>query len=110
MTPARAGTFPVAAICTRLYHVPDPSSCRGKVDGGVVARGGLDGGGISAARAGSLKAMSLVGKKVGIASPVDVEVLNYTYKYIKLEAAAPGNGESIVVVDANGNSITQHSQ
>lgn len=55
-------------------------------------------------------AIPLTGKRVGIASPITVEILEEFYADMRAEAALPENGEEIVVVDANGDSTTQHTQ
>ncbi|MDX6563265.1 MAG: ribose transport system substrate-binding protein [Gaiellales bacterium] len=53
---------------------------------------------------------SLKGKRVGVASPIVVEVLKEFYDDQKRQAKLKGNGESVIVVDANGDSVKQHTQ
>jgi ABC-type sugar transport system substrate-binding protein len=79
----------------------------GVVLGGLVAGGGLAGAGLAAKPA---KPISLKGKKVGVASPITVEILKEFYDDMRNQAKLPQNGESITVVDANGDSVKQHTQ
>ena len=53
---------------------------------------------------------SLAGKTVAISSPIDVEVLKEFYDDQRNQAKLPGNGEKIVVVDANLDTVKQHTQ
>ncbi|HEY3613538.1 MAG TPA: sugar ABC transporter substrate-binding protein [Gaiellales bacterium] len=92
----------------------------GKVDRRTaLTAGGLTLGGLLAA-GGALPDLSraavratpasLKGKRVGVGSPIVVEVLKETYDAMKLQAKQKGNAESIIVVDANGDSVKQHTQ
>jgi ABC-type sugar transport system substrate-binding protein len=75
---------------------------------GVVAAGGLPKSGL----AGVAKSppASLKGKRVGVASPITVEILKEFYDDMRGQAKLKQNQESIVVVDANGDSVKQHTQ
>lgn len=53
---------------------------------------------------------SLKNKTVAISSPLDVEVLREFYDDQRNQAKLPGNGEKIVVVDANLDTVKQHTQ
>lgn len=53
---------------------------------------------------------SLEGKTVCVASPIEVEILKEFWDTMRNQAAEPGNGEAITVVDANGDSAKQHTQ
>lgn len=64
----------------------------------------------SSAESAAPQVASLAGKKVCIASPIEVEILREFYDTMKAQAALPENGEEIVVVDANGDSAKQHQQ
>jgi ABC-type sugar transport system substrate-binding protein len=88
---------------------------------GFMKAGGLTVGGLLAAGAGGLTSdglaallkttpVPLKGKKVGIASPITVEILKEFYDDMRRQAVLKGNGESIVVVDANADSVKQHTQ
>jgi ribose transport system substrate-binding protein len=77
--------------------------------GGLLAAGGVAPSGL----AGLLKTappVSLKGKKVGVASPITVEILKEFYDDMRRQAVRKGNGETIVVVDANLDSVKQHTQ
>lgn len=77
--------------------------------GGLMAVGsGLTGSGLAALRATA--PTSLKGKRVGIASPITVEILKEFYDDMRSQARLPSNGESISVVDANLDSVKQHTQ
>jgi ABC-type sugar transport system substrate-binding protein len=75
--------------------------------GGLLVAGRTAQTGLAAAVA---KPISLKGKRVGVASPITVEILKEFYDDMRAQANRPGNGESIVVVDANGDSVKQHTQ
>ena len=53
---------------------------------------------------------SLANKTVAISSPLDVEVLREFYDDQRDQAKLPGNGEKIIVVDANLDTVKQHTQ
>jgi ABC-type sugar transport system substrate-binding protein len=55
-------------------------------------------------------AASLSDKTVGVASPIEVAILQEFYDTMRRQASQPGNGEKINVVDANGDSSKQHTQ
>ncbi len=77
--------------------------------GGVVAAGGAFPSSVFAAEAAKAP-LSLKGKKVGIASPITVEILKEFYDSMQGQAKLKQNRESITVVDANGDSVKQHTQ
>src|SRR3954447_18359340 len=85
----------------------------------VIRAGGVAAGGLLAAQTGLLGRLtraeaaglaSLKGKRVGVASPITVEVLKEFYDDMRRQAKVAGNGEKIVVVDANGDAVKQHTQ
>jgi ribose transport system substrate-binding protein len=85
----------------------------------VMKAGGLAAGGLLAAQTGLLGRLgraeaaglaSLNGKRVGVASPITVEVLKEFYDDMRRQAKLAGNGEKIVVVDAGGDAVKQHTQ
>jgi ribose transport system substrate-binding protein len=53
---------------------------------------------------------SLARKTVMITTPLDVEVLREFFNTQRKQAALPGNGERIIVVDANLDTVKQHTQ
>jgi ribose transport system substrate-binding protein len=52
----------------------------------------------------------LAGKRLCISSPITVDLLTQSYNDMKTAAKQSGNGLSIVITDANGNTSTQLSQ
>ena len=82
----------------------------GGAAGGLLISPAVDLANASEAWASTLGAKSLAGKKVGVANPVTVEVLTEFYKDMRLQAHTRGNGERIVVLDSNLNSVLQHTQ
>ncbi len=82
----------------------------GAAAGGLLISPAVDLANVSESLASTLGAKSLKGKKVGVANPVTVEVLTEFYKDMRLQAHTRGNGERIVVLDSNLNSVLQHTQ
>ena len=52
----------------------------------------------------------LTGKTVAISTPIDVQVLREFFDDQRDQAKLPGNGEKIIVVDANLDTVKQHTQ
>lgn len=78
--------------------------------GGVMAAGAAPAAGIAKNWNEAAAPVSLKGKRVGIASPITVEILKEFYDSMRRQAKLKRNQESIVVVDANGDSVKQHTQ
>jgi ribose transport system substrate-binding protein len=57
---------------------------------------------------GSGKSGSLAGKKVGIMVPETIPIINQELLYSKKQAGLAGNGESIDIVNANGDSVQEY--
>src|SRR3954453_12283261 len=86
----------------------------GATAGGLIVVGsGLSGSGPRASLAQTAAAtvaatkIPLKGKKVGLSSPIEVEILNEFYADMKKEAAQPENQIDLVVVDAKGDAVKQ---